>query len=89
LCGKGEAGDMQYLNRKYFNYMVSGEFDEKAKAAIVNDIISDFNSSLPGLKKLPRSSKLGVLIAYYYYLSLLKKIKKNTCGETSGKTDKN
>ena len=68
--------DMQNLNRKYFHNTVNREFDETAKEEIVNDIIADFEFSLTGLKKLPQNSKLGVLIAYYYYLNLLKKIRK-------------
>jgi hypothetical protein len=67
---------MQNLNRKYFHNTVSREFDESVKEEIVNDIIADFEFSLTGLKKLPQNSKRGVLIAYYYYLNLLKKIRK-------------
>lgn len=66
--------DTQVLNRKYFHITITHGFDEKVKEEIINDIIGDFDSSLTGLKKLPRSSRLGVLIAYYYYLNLLKKI---------------
>jgi len=68
--------DMQNLNRKYFHNTVNREFDETAKKEIVNDIIADFEFSFTGLKKLPQNSKPGVLIAYYYYLNLLKKIRK-------------
>jgi len=68
--------DTQDLNRKYFHNTINNVFDEKVKEEIINDIIGDFDSSLMGLKKLPRSSRLGVLIAYYYYLNLLKKIRR-------------
>ena len=66
--------DTQVLNRKYFHITITHGFDEKVKEEIINNIIGDFDSSLTGLKKLPQSSRLGVLIAYYYYLNLLKKI---------------
>jgi phytoene/squalene synthetase len=68
--------DIQNLNRKYFHNTINREFDETVKEEIVNDIIADFEFSLTGLKKLPQNSKRGVLIAYYYYLNLLKKIRK-------------
>ena len=42
---------------------------------IEDDIAEDFRHALEGIKKLPASSKLGVYVAYRYYLSLFKKIK--------------
>jgi len=68
--------DMENLDRRYFPEFQQGMFDEKNKLAIIQDIEKDFNSAFVGIKKLPKRSKLAVLIAYYYYMSLLKKIKK-------------
>lgn len=68
--------DMENLDRRYFPELQQGMFDEKNKLAIIRDIEKDFNSAFVGIKKLPKRSKLAVLIAYYYYMSLLKKIKK-------------
>ena len=41
------------------------------------DIKSDFKAVLSGIKGLPKNAKLPVLIAYTYYLNLLKKIRRN------------
>jgi phytoene/squalene synthetase len=68
--------DTQDLKRQYFHNLADRKFDEVTKAEIIRDIENDFSSSLNGLKKLPRNSRLGVLIAFYYYKNLLKKIKK-------------
>jgi len=68
--------DMEYLDRKYFHNTVNTDFDENSKLEIIKDISADFNFSLQGMKKLPDNSKLGVLIAYYYYRRLLYKIRR-------------
>ena len=62
------------LNRHYFHNTIGKEFSEEVKKEIIDDIRKDFSSSLPGIKKLPADSLIGVLIAYYYFLELLKKI---------------
>lgn len=66
--------DTVLLNRKYFHQMAVDKYNEEVKKEIVNDIMEDFRSALPGIRKLPEDSKIGVLIAYYYFLALLKKI---------------
>ncbi len=68
--------DLEILDRRYFPELQQGRFDEKNKLVIIQDIENDFNSAFVGVKKLPKRSKLAVLIAYYYYLSLLKRIKR-------------
>jgi phytoene synthase len=68
--------DTQDLKRQYFHNLADRKFDEVTKAEIIRDIENDFNSSVKGLKKLPQNSRLGVMIAYYYYKRLLKKIKR-------------
>jgi len=68
--------DTQVLKRCYFHDMINQKFDETIKRKIINDIDDDFNSSYPGIKKLPSDSKLGVIIAYYYFRRLLDKIKR-------------
>jgi phytoene/squalene synthetase len=55
------------------------------KNVIINDIECDFSASLPGIKKLPADARLPVLIAYYYYLTLLKKIRKTTAEQLINK----
>ncbi len=68
--------DTEDLKRQYFHKLADNKFDERTKGEIIQDIENDFSSSLGGLKKLPGNSRLGVLIAFYYYKNLLKKIKK-------------
>lgn len=68
--------DMEVLNRKYFPDVEKNSFDENTKLKVINDIESDFKVAHAGIKKLPGKPKLAVIIAYYYYLNLLNKLKK-------------
>ncbi len=68
--------DTELLNRKYFHDLVEKGFDESLKLKLTQEIESDFRESVPGIRKLPGNSKLGVLIAYFYYRRLLNIIKK-------------
>ena len=44
------------------------------------DIVSiDFIAGYEGIKQLPKGARFGVYIAYVYYYSLFKKIKKTHC----------
>lgn len=66
--------DTEQLDRHYFHYTIGKEFTEDVKKEIVEDILEDFEAAWPGIKKLPADSRIGVLIAYYYFITLLKKI---------------
>lgn len=66
--------DIEELDRYYFHNTNGKIFNEKIKKEIIDDIRHDFLLSYEGLKRLPSDSRIGVLIAYYYYLALLKKI---------------
>lgn len=66
--------DIEELDRHYFHNTSGNIFNEKIKKEIIDDIRNDFSLSYEGIKKLPADSRIGVLIAYYYYLALLKKI---------------
>ncbi|MCU0462582.1 MAG: squalene/phytoene synthase family protein, partial [Bacteroidales bacterium] len=68
--------DTQELQRQYFHNLAGRKFDEVIKTEIIRDIENDFNSSIDGLKNLPRNSRLGVMIAFFYYKNLLKRIKR-------------
>ena len=68
--------DYEELGRTYFPGVDLNRFTEEEKFKIEIDIQNDFSDALVGIKKLPRSSRLGVFVAYRYYLSLFKKIKK-------------
>jgi phytoene synthase len=68
--------DYQLLGRTYFPNLDLMEFNLQVKKQIEHDIELDFKLALPGIKKLPRSSRSGVYLAYVYYLSLFNKIKR-------------
>ena len=67
--------DYENLGRTYFPDVDLTKFSKEEKIKIENDINVDFTAALKGIKQLPKSSKLGVYVAYRYYLSLFNKIK--------------
>lgn len=67
--------DYEDLGRTYFPGVDLTSFTSDEKSKIEEDIQNDFLHALEGIKKLPSSSRLGVFVAYRYYLSLFKKIK--------------
>ena len=68
--------DYQNLGRTYFPNVDMTQFTTLEKTQIETEIEADFQAALVGIKKLPASSKGGVYLAYVYYNSLFKKIKK-------------
>lgn len=70
--------DYQILGRTYFPNIDMNAFDNQIKCQIENEIEQEFKEALLGIKKLPKSSMFGVYLAYKYYLSLFKKIKRKT-----------
>ena len=68
--------DYKTLGRTYFPNVDMTEFTLQAKREIEEEIALDFKEALIGIKKLPVSSKGGVYLAYVYYLTLFKKIKR-------------
>lgn len=71
------SADTQDLGRMYFPKIDFSSFTKEEKELIEEDIKNDFLIAYQGILKLPDGAKLGVLIAYRYYVSLLKKIKKS------------
>ncbi len=67
--------DFDELNRSYFPNVDLNNLDENSKQQIIDDIESDFEEGLRGIKKLPMEAKFGVFMAYRYYRQLLKKLK--------------
>jgi phytoene/squalene synthetase len=63
------------LGRVYFPDVQFENFSLIDKLSIEKDIEKDFNDALDGIKLLPKSSKLGVYVAYRYYRSLFDKIR--------------
>ena len=68
--------DYQDLGRTYFPGVDLEQFTPDEKLKIEEDIQNDFECAIEGIIKLPSSSRLGVYVAYRYYFSLFKKIKK-------------
>lgn len=68
--------DFEERGRTYFPTVNFLNFTEEDKAAIEKDIENDFDNALNAILNLPFSSKVGVYLAYNYYLSLYDKIKK-------------
>lgn len=77
--------DFETLGRIYFPNVNLSTLNNEDKKAIVAEIEADFRSALIGIKNLPKESRLGVFIAYKYYLSLLHKIKKTRSEEIMNK----
>jgi 15-cis-phytoene synthase len=67
--------DYVELGRNYFPGISLDRFGEHEKIAIEKDIKKDFDLGLAGIKKLPRSSRFGVYLAYVYYYALFNKIR--------------
>ena len=71
--------DYRSLGRTYFPGVDLNNFNEEVKASIEADIDIDFKAGYEGIKKLPKGARFGVYIAYVYYYSLFKKIRKTHC----------
>jgi len=66
--------DLEDRGRTYFPEVDFGNFTEQDKRLIEADIKKDFDAGFDGIKQLPQGTRLGVYIAYIYYLQLFKKI---------------
>jgi phytoene synthase len=66
--------DYEERGRTYFPEVDFTNFTEADKRLIETDIKKDFDDALEGIKLLPKGSRLGVYVAYVYYLQLFKKI---------------
>ncbi|MBK0382776.1 phytoene/squalene synthase family protein [Pedobacter sp. SD-b] len=77
--------DFDERGRTYFPKVDFKNFSEKDKQEIEADIKVDFDDAFEGIKNLPNGSKLGVYIAYLYYLELFKKIKNTPANIISNK----
>ncbi|MGE5355126.1 MAG: phytoene/squalene synthase family protein [Deltaproteobacteria bacterium] len=73
--------DFENLGRSYFPNVDKFNFNNQTKKDIIADIERDFEHAYIGIQKLPFNSKLGVFIAYKYYLSLLRKLKRKDSSE--------
>ncbi len=67
--------DFQERGRTYFPGIDFTNFTAEEKRRIEQDIQEDFDHAYQGILGLPVSARLGVYLAYVYYLNLFKKIK--------------
>jgi phytoene/squalene synthetase len=67
--------DYQERGRIYFPGVDFTHFTDADKKIIEEDIQQDFDEALKGIRMLPAGARLGVYLAYTYYLRLFKKIK--------------
>jgi len=68
--------DYEQLNRTYFPKVDFKNFTLPMKLQIEKEIAGDFAGAYKGIIQLPIKARFGVYVAYKYYLSLFKKIKK-------------
>lgn len=68
--------DFTGLARVYFPGCDFDNFTEEHKKEIEEEIEADFKEAYEGILQLPAKARFGVYVAYKYYLSLFRKIRK-------------
>ena len=68
--------DFAERGRVYFPGIDFNNFTNDQKKEIEKEIEKEFNDAWKGVIKLPNGSKLGVSVAYIYYVTLFKKIRR-------------
>lgn len=68
--------DFNGLSRVYFPGCDFNNFTWQDKQQIEEDISADFRKAFEAISRLPLKARFGVYVAYKYYLSLFKKIKR-------------
>ncbi len=67
--------DFEERGRTYFPGLDYASFNNLEKKEIEEDISKDFAAGYAGITQLPKGCRLGVYLAYIYYVNLFKKIK--------------
>lgn len=70
------SSDSKQLGRVYFPGKDISQFNEEDKNAIIKDINNDLRVAQKAIKKLPKSSRYGVDLAYRNFASLTAKIRR-------------
>jgi phytoene synthase len=70
--------DYDERGRVYFPGVDFTRFSKDDKEAIEADIKADFDDAYLGILQLPKGVRLGVYLAYVYYLKLFQKIRRST-----------
>jgi phytoene synthase len=73
--------DYQQLNRMYFPGICFERFDGDLKKGIEDGIEKDFRAAYEGIRRLPGKARFGVYVAYRYYYSLFRKIRRLPAGD--------
>lgn len=68
--------DSEVLGRMYFPSVNFNNFSDSDKLKIEKNIEEDFHAAVSGIIQLPITSRMGVFLAYAYYVMLFKKIQK-------------
>ena len=68
--------DFNEKGRVYFKNIDFSNFSDETKKQIEDEIENDFRESIDGIRRLKKQVRLGVYLAYSYYIHLLKEIKK-------------
>ena len=68
--------DFSDKGRVYFKDIDFNHFTEETKKQLEDEIEKDFQESMEGIRQLKKQVRLGVYLAYSYYLNLLREIKK-------------
>ncbi|MFM7671702.1 MAG: phytoene/squalene synthase family protein [Bacteroidota bacterium] len=68
--------DYDGMSRIYFPGCDFANFTEADKRLIEADIQRDFDHAYTGIQELPLTARFGVYVAYKYYLSLFRKIRR-------------
>lgn len=68
--------DAQQLRRVYFPGVNFHELTPLMKIQIEEEIMADFRHAYEGILQLPMKARFGVYVAYKYYFSLFRKIKR-------------
>ena len=67
--------DVNGLGRRYFPELRNGELSADGKKKIESEVQSEFDEGYKGIRQLPRTCRLGVYVAYLYYMVLFRKIR--------------
>jgi phytoene/squalene synthetase len=67
--------DFEERGRIYFPEVDFKVFNQEDKLKIEADIEADFKDAYEGIKQLPMGARMGVHLAYVYYLKLFEKIR--------------
>ncbi len=77
--------DLKERGRVYFPEVDMDRFTPDEKDKIEREIWEDFQAAFPGVRSLDKEVRLGVYLAYRYYLELLRKIQAVSPGEVQQK----